>query len=239
MIRQFLASLVSAMLVMQPLLTEAGSAPRLIPTDSVTLVASGVVVDKEIPVPSGMLMACAGECVIEADGLQLIGADRAVFALEEGSTRFLVTIMEGRLDFALQADAKPLAVKTPLQDPDDSSTYLVPASSDDVFKGSLMVDGKNGKATLNMAKGNIKLVAIAGQKIVRAGNAIFLLSHPTEMAYELSFASGSSGSEAEFSGAGLAVGAGALAILAATGIALGGGGGGGGGGGSSGETSPH
>lgn len=39
------------MLVMHPLLTEAGSVPRLIPTDSVTLVASGVVVDKGSPSP--------------------------------------------------------------------------------------------------------------------------------------------------------------------------------------------
>lgn len=227
------------MLVMQPLLAEAGSAPRLIPTDSVTLMASGVVVDKEIPAPSGMLMACSGECVIEADGLQLIGADRTVFALEEGSTRFLITLMEGKLDFALQADAKPLAVKTPFQDPDDSNAYLVQASSDDVFKGSLLVDDTNGKTILDMAKGDIKLVAIDGQKVVRAGSAIYLPSHPTAMAYELNFASASSGSEAEFSGTGLAVGAGALAILAATGMALAGGGGGGGGGGSSGEASPH
>jgi len=238
MIQQLLASLVSAMLIMQPLLAEAGSAPRLITTNSVTLVDSGLVVDKEMPVPSGKLMACTGECIIEADGLQLIGADRTVFSFEEGSTRFLVTIIEGRLDFVMRADAKPLAFRTPFQDPEDSNTYLVPASSDEVFKGSLLINSKKDKAILSMTKGSLKLVAIDGQKVVRAGNAIFLPNHhqPAEgRALSLAYGSGSSG--AEFSGTALAVGAGALAILGIAGMALAGGGGGGGGGDS--EASPH
>lgn len=227
---------VAAMLICPPLPAGAGSAPRLIPKNSVTLLATGLVVDKEIPAPSGMLLACSGECVVEADGLQLIGANKTVFALEEGNTRFLVTIMEGKLDFSLHADAKRLALKTPFQDPADSNTYLVPASSDDVFRGSLLIDSQNGKAILDMTQGSLKLVAIDGQKVVHAGNAIFLPTHSPAGANWLSLASGSSGSGAEFSGTGLAVGAGALGILAATGMALAGGGGGGGG--SSKETSP-
>ncbi len=230
--------LVAAMLICPPLPAGAGSAPRLIPQKPVTLLATGLVVDKEIPAPSGMLLACSGECIVEADGLQLVGADQTVFALEEGSTRFLVTIMEGKLDFSLHADAKPMAFKTPYQDPEDSNTYLVQASSDDVFRGSLMIDTQNDKAMLNMTKGSLKLVAIDGQKVVHAGNAIFLPTHTPDGVGTLTLASGSGGSEAKFSGAGLAVGAGALAILAATGMALGSGGGGGGGGGDSKETSP-
>lgn len=228
--------LVAAMLICPPLPASAGSAPRLIPKTSVTLLATGLVVDKEIPAPSGMLLACTGECVVEADGLQLIGADKTVFALEEGNTRFLVTIMEGKLDFSLHADAKRLAFKTPFQDPADSNTYLVPASSDDVFRGSLLIDSQNDKAILDMTQGSLKLVAIDGQKVVHAGNAIFLPTHSPTGANWQGLASKSSGSGAEFSGAGLAVGAGALGILAATGMALAGGGGGGGG--SSKETSP-
>lgn len=227
---------VAAMLICPPLQVGAGSAPRLIPQKSVTLLATGLVVDKEIPAPSGMLLACTGECVVEADGLQLVGADQTVFALEEGSTRFLVTIKEGRLDFSLNADAKPLAFKTPYQDPEDSNTYLVPASSDEVFRGSLLIDSQNDKAILDMTKGSLKLVAIDGQKVVHAGNAIFLPTHAPAGTGTVPLASGSGGSGAEFSGTGLAVGAGALGILAATGMALAGGGGGGGGGGS--ETSP-
>jgi hypothetical protein len=218
--------LVAAMLICPPLPAGAGSAPRLIPQKPVTLLATGLVVDKEIPAPSGMLLACSGECIVEADGLQLVGADKTVFALEEGNTRFLVTVMEGKLDFSLHADAKRLAFKTPFQDPADSNTYLVPASSDDVFRGSLLIDSQNDKAILDMTQGSLKLVAIDGQKVVHAGNAIFLPTHSP--AGSLTLASGSSGSGAEFSGAGLAVGAGALGILAATGMALAGGGGGGG-----------
>jgi hypothetical protein len=237
MLQHLLAFLISVMLIMQPLLAVAGSSPMLIPTNPVTLLATGLVVDKEIPAPSGMLMACTGECVVEADGLQLIGADKTVFSLEEGSTRYLVTIMDGELDFALRSDAKPLAIKTPFQDPADTNRYLIPASSDEVLRGTLQIDNQKGDAILAMRKGSLKLVAIDGQKLVHAGNAIFLPRHPAPGENSLSFASASHEAETSFSG--LAVGAGALAILAVTGMALAGGGGGGGGGGGSSPASPH
>lgn len=227
MLKQILAFLIPVMLIMHPLLGVAGSTPMLIPKNSVTLLASGLVVDKEMPAPSGMLMACTGECVVEADGLQLIGADKTVFSLEEGSTRYLVTIMEGELGFALRPEAKPLAFKTPFQDPADTNCYLIPASSDDVFKGTLKIDNERGNAILAMRKGDLKLVAINGQQVVRAGNAIFLPRLPATGEYGLAYASAPRGADASFSA--LAVGAGALAILTVTGMALAGGGGGGGG----------
>lgn len=235
---QFLAILASAMMIMHPLLASAGAPPRLIPKNSVTLLATGLVVDKEIPAPSGMLMACEGECVIEADGLQLVGADKTVFSLEEGSTRYLVTITKGELGFALRADAKAIAFKTPFQDPGDQSSYLVPASSDEVFKGTLRIDEQKQNAILAMDKGTLKVVAIDGQKLAHAGSAIFLPRHPQPGESGLGFGSAHREAQAAFSGTGLAVGAGALGILAATGLALAGGGGGGGGGGGSKEVSP-
>ena len=229
MLQQFFAFLVSIILIMQPLLAVAGSTPMLIPKNTVTLLATGLVVDKEIPAPSAMLMECSGECVIEADGLQLVGADKTVFSLEEGSTRYLVTIMEGELGFALRSDAKPLAFKTPFHNPADTNSYLIPASSDEVFKGTIQIDNRNNNAILSMRKGSLKLVAINGQQVVRAGNAIFLPRLPPTGESALSFASLPRDSGASFGG--LALGAGVLAILAITGMALGSGGGGGGGGG--------
>lgn len=232
-LQKIFTSLVATLLVLHPVSSAAGPTARLIPKNQVTLLASGIVVDEEIPAPSGMLLACDGECVVEADGLQLVGADQTVFALEEGSTRYLVTIMEGRLDFALRADAKPMAFTTPFHDPEDTSSYLVPASSDDVFRGSLVVDGKKGKAVLGMTQGSLKLVAIDGQQVVHAGTPVFLPGHSSSKGVPMTFSTLSKDVGAEFSGTGLAVGAGALGILAATGMALAGGGGGGGG-----ETSP-
>ncbi len=228
--KQLLALLIPSLLILHPLLAAAGSSPMLIPKNPVTLLATGVVVDKEIPAPSGMLMACTGECVIEADGLQLVGADKTVFSLEEGSTRYLVTVMEGELGFALRSEAKPLAFKTPFQDPADTNCYLIPASSDEVFKGTLQIDNEKGDAILAMRKGDLKLVAINGQQVVRAGNAIFLPRLPGGGENGLTFASAPRGGDTSLGG--LAVGAGVLAVLAATGVALAGGGGGGGGGGS-------
>jgi len=236
MLQQFLTFMVSVMLIMHPLLAAAGSPPVLIPKNSVTLLATGIVFDKEIPAPSGMLMACTGECVIEADGLQLIGADKTVFALEEGNTRYLVTIMAGELGFSLRADAKPLAFRTPFRDPEDTNSYLIPASSDELFRGTLQIDAQNQKAILSMNKGSLKLVAIDGQKVVHSGDAVFLPQHTPVGSSSLTFASAPREAEASFSG--LAVGAGALAILAVTGMALASGGGGGGGGGGGSEASP-
>jgi hypothetical protein len=165
--------LATAILVAQPLL----AAPRLVPQGSVKMIDSGIVVDKEMPVPAGMLMACTGQCYIEANGLQLMGSDKTVFAVHEEAELFSVMVQEGTVDFALRADSKPVEFKTPF----DSMTgkpYLIPASTDSVVRGTLQVS--DDKAVLTMTQGSLELTNAQGQKLVHAGSAIVLAQAVTD-----------------------------------------------------------
>lgn len=165
--RKLALFLTTAMLVAQPLL----AAPRLVPQGSVKMLNSGVVVDKEMPAPAGMLMACTGQCYIEAHGLQLMGSDKTVFAVHEEAELFSVLVREGSVDFALRADAKPVEFKTPF-DNLTAKPYLVPAGTDSVVRGRLQVDGD--KAVLTMTEGSLELANAEGQRLIHAGNAIVL-----------------------------------------------------------------
>ena len=165
--------LATTLLVAQPLL----AAPMLVPQGSVKMVDSGIVVDKEMPAPAGMLMACTGQCYIEANGLQLMGSDKTVFAVHEEAELFSVMVREGRVDFALRADTKPVEFKTPF-DTMTGKPYLIPASTDSVVRGTLQVS--DDKAVLTMTQGSLELTNSQGQKLVHAGSAIVLAQAVTD-----------------------------------------------------------
>lgn len=167
--RKSFAVLAAATLLAQPLF--AGSAPRVVPEGSVKILENGVVMDKEMPVPAGSLMACNGQCYVEAGGLQLMGADKTVFALQEGAESFVVMVQEGSLDFALKADTKPIEFKTPF-DTLSAKPYQVPAGNDAVVRGTIQVTKE--RALLTMTQGSMELTASDGRKLVNAGNTLVL-----------------------------------------------------------------
>lgn len=167
--RKSLVVLFAATLLAQPLF--AGSTPRLVPQGSVKVLDSGIVMDKEMPVPAGSLMACNGQCYIEANGLQLMGADKTVFAVQEGSERFTIMVQEGSLDFAMGADAKPVDFKTPF-DTLAAKHYSVQTGTDSVVRGTLQVTKE--RALLTLTEGSLELTAADGQKLIHAGNTLVL-----------------------------------------------------------------
>lgn len=169
--RMLAACLLFGTLFAQPLTASCGAAPRLIPHGSVTLLDSGTVVDKEIPAPAGMLMACKGKCYIEGHGVQLMGADKTVFAVHEDGALFNVMVQQGSLDFALTANATPLRFQTPF-DALTARPHLIPVSSESVVRGTLQVT--EHRAVLSMTQGSLELTTSQGQQLVQAGNALVL-----------------------------------------------------------------
>lgn len=161
--------LAAALLLAQPLF--ADSSARLVPQGSVKLLTSGTVVDKEMPAPAGTLMACNGQCYIEANGLQLMGSDKTVFAVHEEGDKFIVMVQEGNVDFALGHDAKPVEFKTPF-DSVDAKPYMVPTGSEAVVRGSLQVNKE--RAVLTLTQGSLELTNSDGQKLIHAGNSLVL-----------------------------------------------------------------
>jgi hypothetical protein len=205
--RKSFVVLAAATLLAQPLF--AGSAPRLVPDGSVKILENGVVMNTEMPVPAGSLMACNGQCYVEAGGLQLMGADKTVFALQEEAESFVVMVQEGRLDFALKADAKPVEFKTPF-DTLAAKPYQVPAGNDAVVRGTIQVTKE--RALLTMTQGSMELTASDGRKLVNAGNTLVL----TQVAADgEAAATGTTVSTTAIVGGAIAVGAvaaGAIAI---------------------------
>lgn len=174
-VRKTFVILVTATLLGQPLF--AGSAPRLVPQGSVKKLDSGVVMDQEMPVPAGSLMACNGQCYVEANGLQLMGADKTVFAVQENAERYSVMVQKGSLDFALGANAKPVEFKTPF-DTLDVKPYAVQTGSDAVVRGNLQVT--DDRALLTLTQGSLELTGADGQKLIHAGNTLVLAQANTE-----------------------------------------------------------
>lgn len=167
--RKSLVVLIAATLLAQPLF--AGSAPRLVPEGSVKILDNGVVMNQEMPVPAGSLMACSGQCYVEANGLQLLGADKTVFAVEEGAERFTVMVREGSLDFALGADAKPVDFRTPF-DTLAARPYAVQTGTDAVVRGTIQVTEE--RALLTLTQGSLELTGADGQKLIHAGSTLVL-----------------------------------------------------------------
>lgn len=217
--RKCIASLAAATLLAQPLMAGSLSSPRLLPEKSVTLLETGATVDSEMPAPAGVLMACNGQCFIEADGVQLMGADKTVFAVHEEEKAFFVLVETGSVSFAMRADAKPVEFKTPF-DAIRARPALIPASSDAVIRGTL--DVTESRAVLTMTEGSLELANAEGHKLLKAGNSIVLAKG--------SFNTGLSEADSDAL-SGIAVGTAALAIIGTTIAALAGGGGSSGGGG--------
>jgi len=222
---QKIVSLLAVILLLaQPLMARSLSGPRLVPEGSVTLLKTGAVVESEMPAPTGVLMACNGQCFIEADGVQLLGADKTVFAVHEDHDAFTVLVDTGSVSFAMRADAKPVEFKTPF-DAFLAKPALIPVSSEAVIRGSLEVT--ESRAVLTMAEGSLELTNDQGQKLLKAGNSIVLAKGMRLSAADAEALSGA------------AVATATLAIIGASIVAVAGGGGGGGGGGDSDEASPQ
>lgn len=231
--RKFMPLFLAAILTAQPLMAAGSAAPRLVSQGSVKLVDSGTLVDREMPAPSGVLMACSKQCFIESNGLQLLAEDGTVFAIRDEADRVLVMVREGNVDFALRADARPLVFETPF-DTFETRAHAIPAGSEAVVQGKLSVTAE--RASLTMTEGSLELVSSDGRRLVESGNAVILAQ------YKAGAPSSTAGFTEEDVTGGL-VAAGAIAIIGAAvlGLAGGGDGGGGGGGGDAnegGEASP-
>ncbi|SFK07948.1 hypothetical protein SAMN04488082_11396 [Desulfomicrobium apsheronum] len=193
-----------------------GVAPSatITPMGSIELLESNIVVDKEIPAPKGMFMACQDQVYVEAKGLQLLCSDKTVFAIIEESSHFSIMIEKGNVDFALQANSKPIEFKTPF-DTIRAKPYLIPASSNSLLRGSLHVSEE--KALLTITQGSLEIMSASGRKLIHAGNAIVLAQATTSTGdtQEPSGTTGATGTGTASIGTNLVVGLTTLTALSA------------------------
>ena len=229
--KNVLALVVLTALLSRPLYAGPWNSPRLVPSGSVKILETGAEMDREIPAPSGVLMACRGQCYVESAGMQILGADGTIFAVQEEDERFCVLVQKGSLDFALSAEAKPLELRTPF-DTLSAKPYLLPAGREALIRGNLQVT--DDKEVLTVAQGSLQLTNSTRQEILlHTGNALTMTQSP--------YTAGSSRKSRDMRDTltGWAVGAASLGIIGASIAALSSGGGGGGGGEDGDEVSKH
>lgn len=175
-ISEFLAIVLVAALVAQPMVAMAGSPNRLVPTGNVSVLANGKEVNRfksEMPLPEGLLMACSGSCLVQTQGLQLVAQDQAVFALTDGEKNYDMTVKSGRVDFAIRAEAKPVAFHTP-QDLIRAEQAIVPAGTNGLVRGYVTVSDTGTE--LNVQEGALQVVSQNGTQTVKPGQPMIILA---------------------------------------------------------------
>ena len=191
-----------------------GPSATMTPMGYIKLLDSKIVVDKEIPVPKGMFMACKDQVYVEADGLQLLCSDKTVFAIVEKPSHFSIMIKKGNVDFALQANSKPIEFETPF-DTTRAKPYLIPAGSNSLLRGNLHVSEE--KALLTITQGSLEIISTSGRKLVHAGNTIVLAQATTSTGdtQEPSSTTGATGTGTASIGTNLAIGLTTLTAMSA------------------------
>lgn len=158
----------------QPLWAAGRSAVRLIPQEKVTLLEDGKPTRQfrsEVPLPEGLTLRSSGKCLLQADGLQLMAQDKAVFALNQNERRWDLAIRSGRIDFTLRADARPVAFHTPAGLL-ETEQALVPASTGGLIKG--YVEVQKDRTSLVVEEGALRLRTAQGVQLAQNGQPIIL-----------------------------------------------------------------
>ena len=173
--KKMMALVVATLFVGLPTLSTAGKPMvRMIPMGKVSLLSNGKEVRQfksEVPLPDGLLMVGEGQCVIQSSGLQLVVHDKAVFALEEQSNQWNLNIKQGRVDFAMRPDAKPVTFITP-HDVIETQQAIAKASSEGLIKGFVTVT--KDETQLGILEGSLRASGTAGSRIIEAGKGISL-----------------------------------------------------------------
>jgi hypothetical protein len=166
------------LMVVQPMLSWAGTGARVIPQGKVSLLEEGkeaTQFQSELPLPEGTLMLCNGNCLVQTQNLQLVAQDRAVFALAEGKARWDLTVKSGQVDFAMRADAKPISFHTP-NDTIQMERAIVPASGAGMVRGSIKVS--ETESVLSMQEGALQVMSPDGTVLIQPGQGIRLAAAP-------------------------------------------------------------
>ncbi len=188
-LRELTAIICGALMVVFPVIATAGTTAKLIPTGKVRLIDSGVtrVIGSTVPVPENTVMMCNGVCVVQGSRIQLAAHDKAIFAVATGSDKWELVVKKGSVDFALKGDETSITVRTP-KDVYTLSPVAVPASTEDrVVRGTVSVSS-NGKSSLKVTSGAIRVVSSSGDQILKEGMSLQLAQ--VEMTAEAGAAGG-------------------------------------------------
>ncbi len=156
-------------------LTSIGFTAGSVGHGNMSVFEGGQLVDKlsgQNPISESSLLVCDGKCMVKSEGISLVAADQAKFAIQNEDAVFNLFVKSGKIDFVINDNTRKIAFHTP------EGTYTVAdvifdAGSSSVVKGSVQIT-EAGKTEIYVTEGRLVFATGDGMKPVDADHKIVL-----------------------------------------------------------------
>jgi hypothetical protein len=124
------------------------------------------------PIDESSLLVCDGKCMIKSEGISLVAADQAKFAIKNEADTFRLYLRSGSVDYVITEKARKIAFHTP-EGVYSVAEIIFNAASDPVVRGTVAVT-KDGKTEVSVKEGRLVFATADGMKTVNANEKIVL-----------------------------------------------------------------
>ncbi len=140
-----------------------------------TVVKGGQSIDKlsgQNPIQDESMLVCDGKCMVKSEGVSLVAADQAKFAIKNENDTFRLFLREGTVDYVFTDKARKVAFHTP-EGVYSVAEILFTAGGDPVVRGSVRVTAE-GKTEISVKEGKLVFASADGMKAIGADEKIVL-----------------------------------------------------------------
>lgn len=136
------------------------------------------------PLKDEAMLVCDGKCMVKSEGISLVAADQAKFAIKNEADTFRLFLREGSVDYVITDKARKIAFHTP-EGVYSVAEIMFNAASNPVVRGSVKVN-KDGKTEISVKEGRLTFATADGMKVVGANEKIVLaVSSPLPVLLQL------------------------------------------------------
>jgi hypothetical protein len=128
------------------------------------------------PIQDESMLVCDGKCMVKSEGISLVAADQAKFAIKNETDTFRLFLREGSVDYVITDKARKIAFHTP-EGVYSVAEIVFNAASNPVVRGSVRVT-KEGKTEIEVKEGRMIFATADGMKAVGANEKIVLAVLP-------------------------------------------------------------
>lgn len=124
------------------------------------------------PLQDESMLVCDGKCMIKSEGVSLVAADQAKFAIKNETDTFRLFLREGSVDYVITDKARKIAFHTP-EGVYSVAEIVFNAASNPVVRGSVKVNAA-GKTEITVKEGRLIFATADGMKAVGVNEKIIL-----------------------------------------------------------------
>ena len=124
------------------------------------------------PLKDEAMLVCDGKCMVKSEGISLVAADQAKFAIKNEADTFRLFLREGSVDYVITDKARKIAFHTP-EGVYSVAEIMFNAASNPVVRGSVKVN-KDGKTEVSVKEGRLTFATADGMKVIGANEKIVL-----------------------------------------------------------------